>query len=201
MQARAEFRKLPDEQYLWECFEYDEGDGALIWAKRPVHHFVERAIHQPPESICKMWNAQRSGKPFGSNYRDTIIGKIDNQSYYAHRIIWKMVYGSEPIDIIHLNGVRTDNALANLMVATKEVRNKLGYGTGVCKRMGNWIAYMSYERKQIVIGTFDNKADAISCRLTAMKNDKEICKFALSAGAVSGETPVMLQNTSTTESA
>ena len=46
--------------------------------------------------------------------------RVDTRRYFAHRLAWLYVYGeSPPDDIDHINGVRSDNRIANLRLATK----------------------------------------------------------------------------------
>ena len=51
-------------------------------------------------------------------------GMINSKPYKAHRVIWKMVYGSDPHYIDHINGDRTDNRISNLRSVTKAQNNR-----------------------------------------------------------------------------
>ena len=69
--------------------EYDPISGSLTFKARPG---TDRAT--------KSWNAKHAGKlalniPF-KGYRR---GSLENKELLAHRVIWKMVFGSEPPDL------------------------------------------------------------------------------------------------------
>jgi hypothetical protein len=42
------------------------------------------------------------------------MGLIDGVAYVAARVIWKLVYGYDPIEVDHINRIKTDNRLCNL---------------------------------------------------------------------------------------
>jgi hypothetical protein len=49
---------------------------------------------------------------------------VDRRDYLAHRLAWLHVHGRWPVDQIdHINGVRSDNRLANLREATNQQNN------------------------------------------------------------------------------
>ena len=90
--------RLPSQRELLEWFSYDPATGHLCWRKTrpnctPVGTPITYRI--PPEDgyIRVMF--------FG-------IG------YYAHCVIWKMLYNEEPEEIDHKSGVKYDNRLDNL---------------------------------------------------------------------------------------
>jgi hypothetical protein len=97
-EAGSQLRKsnpLPSVDFLQSLFLCDPKTGSLIWKK-----------------------GRRAGKEAGSfqnGYRAIQVskdGKILNLK--AHRVIWKIVYGTEPDEIDHINGGRSDNRIENL---------------------------------------------------------------------------------------
>lgn len=69
----------------------------------------------------------------GSKDKDGyLIMKIKGKQYKAHRLIFAYFNGYFPIEIDHINRVRTDNRIENLRSATRQlnhdntVRNSLG---------------------------------------------------------------------------
>lgn len=82
-------------------------------------------LHYDPETgifiRLKAWNRpSRIGKKAGYPHKDgywsiTVLKK----SYLAHRLAWLYMTGSFPeFELDHLNGIRDDNAFANLREAT-----------------------------------------------------------------------------------
>lgn len=58
----------------------------------------------------------RAGWTKANGYTEIMVG---GKTYKAHRLAWLYVYGSFPDGLIdHINGVRDDNRIANLRVAT-----------------------------------------------------------------------------------
>lgn len=57
----------------------------------------------------------KAGNVAGSRRNGYIVIGCDGTSYFAHRLAWLYVYGRWPAPLIdHINGVRSDNRLANL---------------------------------------------------------------------------------------
>lgn len=115
---------LPDQNYLNECLEYYPLTGALVWRERPVQHFAT-------ERSQRSWNAKNAGQEAFYLIEESgyCRGSLDGTRQLAHRIIWKMLYGTEPENIDHDNGIRHDNREVNLKASTKllNMKNKALY--------------------------------------------------------------------------
>ena len=96
---------------------------------------------------------------------------INRRLYRVHRVAWALYYGEWPTNFIdHINGVRSDNRIANLRQATKSQNsynsakrsdNTHGHkGVYLCKKSGRW--YVRVNSKNI--GRFIHKDDAIAAR-------------------------------------
>lgn len=120
-------KKLPDQSYLRECFDYDPDSGLCAWRERPMSHFRSSG-RQSQEWICRRWNSRMAGKPVGylSVSAGYWVGRIDGRRYWLHRLIWKWMTGEEPREVDHISGVRAVNVWANLRNSTREqnARNK-----------------------------------------------------------------------------
>ena len=97
--------------------------------------------------------------------------------YSCHRLAWLYVYGVWPKEIDHINHNRKDNRILNLrnishrdnmMNASKRKDNKSGV-TGVCwdKANNKWQAYIIVNGKNINLGRFVSKSDAVKTRKNA----------------------------------
>jgi hypothetical protein len=120
----------------------------------------------------------KAGSKAGNQRKDGYIdigykGKLIR----AHRIIWFMHYGFMPDFIDHINGLRNDNRIENLRVATRQQNqmnlktrfdNSSGY-TGVywVKRLNKWFARIQLGYKTKHLGVFESIDDAIAVRKNA----------------------------------
>lgn len=97
--------------------DYDPATGILTWRHRPPELFSV-----PFKAAA--WNARYAGKEafineHVSGYRK---GLLFGKTYRAHRVAWAIFYGDWPapgLDLDHANGVKTDNRIANLRLATR----------------------------------------------------------------------------------
>lgn len=113
------------------------------------------------------------------NYKGYIIIEHKNKAHRAHRIIWNMFRGPIPdnMEIDHINGIRDDNRLVNLRLATRSqnasnskrsIRNTSGYiGVRLNQTGKKWISEIKINNKKKRLGLFNTKEEAYDARLKA----------------------------------
>jgi hypothetical protein len=104
-------------------------------------------------------------------------GKIGRDCFRAHRVAWKMAYGTEPLEIDHINRNPADNRLCNLRAVThRENQRNRGLPknstSGHCgvnwnKRDRRWRAVIAADGRRVFVGAYVNKAEAIAARKQA----------------------------------
>lgn len=123
---------------------------------------LKELLHYDPESgsfTRKARSAVRCrgkvGDVLGSiNSRGYLTISVDNKKYQAHRLAWLLTHGEFPPDQIdHINGIKTDNRIANLRPATRQENgqnskkrkdNTSGFkGASFDKQRGKWKAVIS----------------------------------------------------------
>lgn len=147
------FRPLPSAEYLRERLNYDPDTGILRW----------RTGHCP---------GKETGKATWLGYR--LVGLPTGQ-FPAHRVIWKLVYDLEPEYIDHLDGNRSNNALANLRSVTRaenarNARMRKDNSSGICgvdHHHGKWRARIHYNGKSVLLGYFETQEEAARARAKA----------------------------------
>lgn len=104
--------------------------------------------------------------------------QIDGRNYPSHRLAWLYVYGEFPIhEIDHTNGKRDDNRIVNLRAVTSSENSKNSKirstntsgitGVSWCKNSNKWMVQISDNKKQINLGRFSDKFEAICARKSA----------------------------------
>lgn len=104
---------------------------------------------------------------------------IDGKYYRGHRLAWLFIYGANPsMDIDHIDGNKTNNAIANLREASEFVnlqnqrkahkRNKTGL-LGVCKSQGRFAARIRVRGKDLWLGRFDTQDAAHKAYIEAKR--------------------------------
>lgn len=105
--------ELPSAEELREILHYDPISGHLTWRKKTTKS-----------------GRDRTGKIAGHKSRQgyVYLNRGAGRYWSAHRVIWKIIYGVDaPIEIDHINGVRDDNRIENLRLASiqENKRNRL----------------------------------------------------------------------------
>jgi hypothetical protein len=140
-------------------FRYDPDAGALYWAIRSS-------------------NAARMDRPAGKLERGYWSVMVNGRLYRAHRIIWAMHYGEWPDgQVDHINHIRADNRIENLRVVphldnhrnmSLFKNNTTGIpGVRFDVRYGSWTARITVNYKQINLGSYKTKEEAIAARKKA----------------------------------
>ena len=133
--------------------------------------------------IRRKWRSSNAlpGSPAGSvQNKGYIVIWVDGRRYMAHRLAWVYVYGEWPDkQVDHINGVKSDNRIANLRLASNAENqqnlkptsaNKSGViGVMWHKAANKWQASIVVERKTIHLGLFSHFDDAVEARYNAEK--------------------------------
>ena len=168
-------RTLPSIETLHKLLSCDCATGILTWRTRTKEHFGKMT-----EKQGAAWNRRYAGKrAFTSKqtcgyYQGIILGK----HYFAHCVIFAMGNGEWAEDEVdHKNHIRDDNRFDNLRAATDDQQNqnralfsnnKSGHvGVSWYKRTEQWRACIMVDKKQVTLGYYDKKQDAIDARQTA----------------------------------
>jgi hypothetical protein len=140
---------------------------------------LKQFVHYDPETglvtSTKDFNRRKRGAALGSLRPDGYIKLcIDRKSYLLHRLIWFYMTGKWPLQVDHLNSVRSDNRWCNLREATvsQNLRSRvMRGGTSVypgvswCKRDSNWIAQASLNNRTCFIGNATSEKECYSLYL------------------------------------
>jgi hypothetical protein len=182
----SKYLKLPAET-LHEYFSYDEETGFLFWKARPRHHFkttkAMRISHTKTAGKRAGYVQNSCQKKFLDAGRRPYLNRLihlNGYIYKEHRVVWAIHYKEWPdFDIDHINGDSTDNRISNLRKADKvlnaknlPLRSDNTSGTvGVYfnKLLNKWTARISDKGKDITLGHFYNKDEAVLARKEAEK--------------------------------
>jgi hypothetical protein len=152
--GKAAARNRPDRssltlEYLKSVLSYDPQTGQFHW-------------------IANKWEGRPAGTVNSDGYIKIVVRLID---FKAHRLAWAFANNEMPpkaMHIDHINGIKTDNRLANLRLCTakqncenakRHKSNTVGLkGVSTC---GNrFRAYICHNRKQHHLGVFSTPDEA-----------------------------------------
>lgn len=147
-----------------------------------TQELLKELFHYNPETgiftRLKSVQSAKRGVSGSKCERGYIFICINGKNYRAHRLAFLYMTGHIPLcHCDHINHDRSDNRLRNLQAVTRQenLKNKSMYKkntsgtTGVYwrERDKKWRAYIGVKGKQVILGLFDNKNDAIKSRKLA----------------------------------
>lgn len=164
-------KPIPSQEVLRDFFEYNGETGDLIWRARPREYFAN-------SRACSVWNARYSGSVSGSmgpiGYRQLAL---NNDTFLAHRVVWKFHHGYCPEFIDHVNGIRNDNRIENLRPATHQENSRnskirADNSSGIVgvvwdKRDQRWVARIVISGRNLALGSFVDIDAAAAARQSA----------------------------------
>lgn len=111
---------------------------------------------------------------------------VDYMRYHAHRLAWFHFYGRWPVgDVDHINGVRTDNRIANLREGSRGDNmqnqraprrdNRSGLLGVEVHRTGRFTARIKANGKRYYLGIFDTPEEAHAAYIAAKRRLHSFC--------------------------
>ena len=147
-----------------------------------IHYDADTgAITALQDSVCGKGRVivqagQQLGRQNGNGY---LLITVCSKDYRAHRLAWLYMHGYMPrLQIDHINGIRSDNRLANLRQADQSLNSqnlraarsdsKTGL-LGVVPNRKRWSAQIGFAGKTTHLGTFDTPEIAHKAYLDAKR--------------------------------
>ncbi len=130
----------------------------------------------------KSGNGVSAGMTFGTKVMHGknlyVIGYVRGKKLRAHRVAWLLHHGFWPTGLLdHINHDGCDNRICNLRVVTaidnsRNAKLRSDSSTGVTgvswhSSAKKWRAHISVKGKQVSLGVFESKDDAIKARAAA----------------------------------
>lgn len=164
-------KQTPRKDVLEELLLPDFDAGRIFWKPRPLSFFTSDRIH-------RAWNARFASKEAFTSVdaNGYFYGRILEGRFFRHRILWKMAYGYDAVEIDHINRTPLDNRIANLRASTRSENNinrRLSdYNTtghvGIYRQADatghSWVAQIKRGGSAVHLGRFPSIEEAIAAR-------------------------------------
>lgn len=171
--SKSGYKALPPVDHLLLLLRYDPETGFLFWRERSATSFRK-------QSHCDYWNRRHADQRAFATVLPVgyLTGRINKRRYLAHRVIWKMFYGTDPVNQIdHIDQDKANNRIGNLRDVTHlensqnkpmQPNNRSGVA-GVYSPKGSdkWLARIKQSGRWKHLGTFETYEDAVSARRIA----------------------------------
>ena len=149
---------------LKRILSYNKKTGIFKWKIRPTNSVQKGDV----AGTTSKW--KRSAGYIAIGFK--------NKTYWAHRLAWFYVYGELPKSCIdHINHNKSDNRICNLRETTnKDNHRNVGLykhnnsgvnGVSWIERLKKWTARINIDGKNLYLGLFSKKKDAIKARSEA----------------------------------
>jgi len=170
-----------DDELLSSLFKIDPITGDLFWRERDLSTFNGKTLTLR-QRTWRNWNKRYADKPVGCVDKTNryIKFRFEKKSYFAHRIIYRMVYGEWPEQVDHINGIRTDNRKENLRNVSdaenrrnmKRASNNTSGATGIFwhSQAKKWAVQIWKEKVCYNLGLFSSFEEAVAIRKAAEKD-------------------------------
>ena len=151
----------------------------------PVAELRRLFTYNPDDGELR-WAVDRNGGAYAGDVAGTNTGRgylaicTRGKNYRVHRIVWAIVHGEWPeLQIDHINGIRDDNRLCNLRLATAQ-QNMIGRRgfsrpsasgyRGVHRTKGSkpFRAYARINGKNVILGYFHCPKEAHAVHVAAV---------------------------------
>jgi hypothetical protein len=142
----AKARSTPPitQDLLRQLVKYDAATGAMSWLRPTSRRITAGAL----------LNTDHTG--------GYLYGRIAGFKAGVHRWAWLYVFGTWPPELDHINGVKTDNRLNNLRIATRKQNtanvplrqdSSSGFkGVSWHKEKGRWRAHITVDGRHLSLG-------------------------------------------------
>lgn len=149
-------------------------------------HRLRELLAYNPDTGVFTWKVKYARAPLGAKAgaKDAygyVVIRVDKVLYKAHRLAWLYTYGEWPKQSVdHINRVRDDNRIVNLRDVGQSINtlngplrksNQSGV-TGVQwdEARQRWVARIKICYRQIYLGRYETKEEAIAARKAAETN-------------------------------